>query len=215
SGPFCQPKTHENLKAKAAFRRKRCSQRIQISFRDSNRSKISPRRALRTQRKTIKSLAAVNSVSSVLRFRFSNRSNPSRAVAPASRCLPRTFRRDVFFPPPSFRARTEQCFDLCRVTKPLALDPENEKSHLAFGFFIPEFVELNDFHLLCWKQFEDALDLLSIKPTIDIRVPPRLQRRCFVRSIFFFFHCVEEIERLATLETLHVPMRKRALERVS
>jgi len=26
--PFCQPKTHENLKAKAAFRRKRCPPRM-------------------------------------------------------------------------------------------------------------------------------------------------------------------------------------------
>src|SRR5438876_3044535 len=133
--PFCQPKRTKILKPKLPFAES--AARRGWGPTDSSRPKISPRRARRTQRKTIKSLAAVNSVSSVVRFRFSNRSNPSRASSQASQRLPRTFRRDVFFPPPSFRARTEQCFCPCRVMKPLALDPENEKSHLAFRIFYP------------------------------------------------------------------------------
>src|SRR5438552_13593280 len=121
-------------KARESFVEKRYSQRIQISVRDSNRSKISPRR---TQRKTIKSLAAVNSVSSVVRFRFSNRGNPSQEVSRDGRCRRRRFSEDICFLLASLRARTEQCFCPCRVMKPLALDPENEKSHLAFRIFYP------------------------------------------------------------------------------
>jgi hypothetical protein len=91
--PVCQTKNSKIVKRCTATQP---GTRIQ-SAASFNQVKNSPRRARRTQRKTIKSLAAVNSVSSVVRFRFSNRSNPSRASAAASRCLPQKFCRDIFF----------------------------------------------------------------------------------------------------------------------
>ena len=69
--------------------------------------------------------------------------------------------------------------------------------------------------MLSRKKFEQPRKLLGIKTSIDIREAAQLQRQRFLHPFFLFLHRLQEIERLAPLEALHVPMRKRALDWIS
>jgi hypothetical protein len=74
--------------------------------------------------------------------------------------------------------------------------------------------ELYDRHLLAWKEFEDALELSSIKSALDISKTARFSRRRSGYARLFFSYGVEEIQRLATSVSLHVPVSKSAVNRV-
>src|SRR5882724_789468 len=78
-----------------------------------------------------------------------------------------------------------------------------------------ELFELHDLHLLARKEFEQTGKLPSIKAAIDISKSPRVSRRCATNARLFFSHGVKKIQRLSAFESLHVPMRKGAFDRIS
>src|SRR5262249_33685668 len=69
-------------------------------------------------------------------------------------------------------------------------------------------------HLLAWKEFEDALELSSIKSALDVSKTARFSRRRSGYSRLFFSYGVEEIQRLSTSVSLHIPVSKRAVNGV-
>jgi len=77
-----------------------------------------------------------------------------------------------------------------------------------------EVFELHHIQLLAREKFEDALELASIKSSLEIGKTPRLGRRRTGDARFLFSNCVEEIQRLAASVSLHVPVGKRTLDRV-
>src|SRR4029453_85541 len=105
----------------------------------------------------------------------------------------------VFVPQASKRSHTE----------------EAENGIKRFLVPVSELLELDHLYLFSRKKLKNALDLPGVKSSIDIREAPRLQRFCFFRPVFFFFHRLEEIERFASFEPLHVPMRESTSDRVS
>src|SRR5437763_16856541 len=74
--------------------------------------------------------------------------------------------------------------------------------------------ELYGLHLFGRKKFEDALELSSVKSPVDISKTPRINWRRAADAGQFFPNGVEEIQWLAASETLHVPMGKRAIDRI-
>ena len=70
-------------------------------------------------------------------------------------------------------------------------------------------------HLFSRKKFEDPFELPGIKTAIDIGKAPRFNRQRLRNPSRFFFERVQKIERLAILEALHVPVRERAIDRIS
>src|SRR5207244_2218504 len=78
-----------------------------------------------------------------------------------------------------------------------------------------EVFEFRDLHLLARKEFEDTRELPSIESSIDISKTTRFSRRCATDARLFFSHGVKKIQRLAAFESLHVPMRKGAFDRIS
>ena len=84
-----------------------------------------------------------------------------------------------------------------------------------FALVLPELFELCDFHLLARKKFEETLELLSIKSAIDISEPARFTRRRAGDARSFFTDGIKKIQRLASFESLHVPMRKGTVHWIS
>ena len=84
-----------------------------------------------------------------------------------------------------------------------------------FALVLPELFKLYDLHLLAREKFEQTLELLSVKSSIDISKAARFSRRRAGDARFFFSHGIEKIQRLATFESLHVPMRKGAVDWIS
>src|SRR5207244_6166 len=64
-------------------------------------------------------------------------------------------------------------------------------------------------------QFEQADELLGVKSPIDVSKTARFNWRRAGDACFFFSHGIEEIQRLATFESLHVPMGKGALDGIA
>src|SRR6266566_81800 len=96
------------------------------------------------------------------------------------------------------------------------LETEKRKNgNERFALFALELLELNDLHLVARKEFEEMLELPSIKSPIDISKTARFGRRRAGNTCFLFSHGIEEIQRLASLESLHVPMRKGPLNGVA
>ncbi len=62
-----------------------------------------------------------------------------------------------------------------------------------------EVFEFHDLDLLARKKFEDALELASIKSSLEIGKTARLSRRRAGYARFFFSNRVEKIQRLVPL----------------
>src|SRR5262245_59091200 len=77
-----------------------------------------------------------------------------------------------------------------------------------------EIFELHDLDLLTRKKFEDALELASIKSSLEIGKTARFSWWRAGNARFLFPNCVEKIKRLATSVSLHVPVGKCALDRI-
>src|SRR5262249_41122222 len=84
-----------------------------------------------------------------------------------------------------------------------------------FALALPKLFPFDDLHLLARKEFKEALELASIKSTIDISETACFGRRRAYDTRLFFAHRIEEIEWLAAFEPLHIPMGKRAVHRIS
>src|SRR6266480_3587225 len=96
------------------------------------------------------------------------------------------------------------------------LETEKRKDgNERFPLFARELFELNDLHLVAREEFEETLELPGIKSPIDISKTARFGRRGAGDARFLFSHRIEEIQRLASLESLHVPMRKGALNGIA
>ena len=80
---------------------------------------------------------------------------------------------------------------------------------------IPEIFELHNLDLFLRKKFENAFELPGIKPAVDISKAPRFDRQRLRDPPRLFLERVQEIKRLAVLETLHVPVRERAIDRIA
>src|SRR5207249_6830006 len=84
-----------------------------------------------------------------------------------------------------------------------------------FALFVLELFKLHDLHLLAREEFEEARDLPRIKSPIYISKTARFGWRRTGDARLFFSHGIEEIQRLAALKSLHVPMCKGALDWVA
>src|SRR5207247_3670235 len=69
--------------------------------------------------------------------------------------------------------------------------------------------------LLAGEKFEQAHELLGVKSPIDVSKTARFNWRRAGDARFFFSHGIEEIQRLATFKSLHVPMGKGALDGIA
>src|SRR6266446_6534711 len=65
------------------------------------------------------------------------------------------------------------------------------------------------------QKLEDAFELFGIKTAIDIGKAPRFDRQRLRDPPRLFFERIQKIERLAALESLHVPVSECAIDRIS
>src|ERR1700745_4092642 len=95
-------------------------------------------------------------------------------------------------------------------------DPEKRKDgNEGFALFVLELFKLHDLHVLAREEFEETLELAGIESPIDVSKTARFGWRRPGDARLFFSHGIEEIQRLAALESLHVPMGKGALDRIA
>src|SRR4030095_16907037 len=81
--------------------------------------------------------------------------------------------------------------------------------------FLSEFFKLHGVYLLPREELEKALELPGIDSPIDVSKTTRFGWRRAGNARFLFSHGIEEIQRLAALEPLHVPVRKCALDGIA
>src|SRR6266699_2786677 len=90
-----------------------------------------------------------------------------------------------------------------------------ENSVQRFLLAISKIFELHDSDLFSRKKLEDVFELFGIKTPIDIGKAPRFDRQRLRDPPRLFFERIQKIERLAALESLHVPVSKCAIDRIS
>src|SRR5215813_936355 len=78
-----------------------------------------------------------------------------------------------------------------------------------------EVFEFQYLHLLAWKKFEDAFELTSVQSSLEVGKTARFNRRRAGSARFFFSNRIEEIERFAASVSLHIPVRKGTLHRIT
>src|SRR4029453_3379277 len=81
--------------------------------------------------------------------------------------------------------------------------------------FLLKVLELHRLYLLGRKEFEQPRQLLPVKSSIYICKPTRISRRRAGDTRFFLSHGIEKIQRLAPPQSLRVPVRKSAVDRIS
>src|SRR6266481_7220481 len=84
-----------------------------------------------------------------------------------------------------------------------------------FALFVFELFKFHDLHLLARKEFEEPLKLPGIESPIDVSKTAHFGWRRTRDARFLFSHGIEEIQRLAASKSLHVPMRKGALDGIT
>src|SRR5262249_40388682 len=84
-----------------------------------------------------------------------------------------------------------------------------------FALLVSKVFKLHRFYLLARKEFEQTLELLPVKSSVDVSKAARFSRRRARNAILFVSHGIEKIERLATSKPLHVPVSKGAVDRIS
>ena len=81
--------------------------------------------------------------------------------------------------------------------------------------FLLKLFKLQSLHLLAGKEFEETRELLSIKSPIDISKTARFSWRHADDTRFLLSHGIEKIQRFPTSKSLHVPVRKSAIDRIA
>src|SRR5207248_4608315 len=80
---------------------------------------------------------------------------------------------------------------------------------------IPKLFKLYRVDLVAWEEFEQTRELLSVKSSIDISKAACLSGRRSGNTRFFLSNGVKKIQRFATSKSLHVPVSKCAVDRIS
>src|SRR4029077_3440017 len=77
-----------------------------------------------------------------------------------------------------------------------------------FTLFLLKVFKLHRFDLGAREEFEQTLELLPVKTSIHISKTTSFVRRRAGDTCFLFSYGIEKIQRLATSESLHVPVSK-------
>src|SRR4029077_12306589 len=84
-----------------------------------------------------------------------------------------------------------------------------------FTLFLLKVLKLHRLDLVAREEFEQTLELLRVKSSIHISKTTSFGRRRAGDTYFLFSHGIEKIQRLATSKSLHVPVSKGAVDRIS
>ena len=83
-----------------------------------------------------------------------------------------------------------------------------------FTLFLLKGFKLHRLDLVAREEFEKTLELLPVKTSLHISKTTRFSRRRAGDTFFLFSHGIEKIQRLATSESLHVPVSKGPVHRI-